>query len=228
VQCTEEGGGRFLLAFDRAPDPWTYGRTHLVYRENGELLVHLGGLFVIGPTGELLRSVGLPPDSVPRAYTPECGILYEPLNARGRFTWWDVDTMRPRQGFNMPPDWRDLRVASGCRPIVQVRGSWWRGVSMTEYEAFGPPAAALLPLTDGGYAALDSDAHEIILLDADGAEQSRIALEEPWSPLLIYWTPDGHLGQFNDALWELGLDLAPLHTLETGMNWAHTNSPLPE
>jgi hypothetical protein len=37
-----------------------------------------------------------------------------------------------------------------------------------------------------------------------------------------------HLGQFNDAFWELGLDLAPLYTLESGMNWAHTNSPLPE
>jgi hypothetical protein len=83
-------------------------------------------------------------------------------------------------------------------------------------------------LTDGRYAALDSDAHEIVLLDADGEEQSRIALEEPWSLLLTYWTPDGHLGQFNDAFWELGLDLAPFYTLESGMNWAHTNSPLPE
>jgi hypothetical protein len=210
------------------PEGWTYNHTHLLYRENGELLVHLGGLFVIGPTGELLRSTGLPPDSVPRAYSPECGLLYEDYNQRGQFTWWDVDAMRPWARVTMPAPWGALRVLPGCRPVLTTYSGWWIGRLDQVAEPLAGKMSMLVPLSDGRVAVLEATTSEVAVLDSGGIETARYPLEGASNLFYLYWTPDGDVGERDVGLWELGLELAPTHALETGMNWAHTNSPLPE
>ncbi|GAB4208857.1 MAG: hypothetical protein OHK0013_27680 [Sandaracinaceae bacterium] len=227
VQCPEADGGRFIVSFAAAPRDWTYTRTHLVYRENGELLVHLGALYVLGPRGELLRSTGLPPDSVPLAYTPECGLLYgRGRGLGGNLTWWDVDSIQPRETYLTPVDGLALRILPDCRPLVARDGQWWVGMSSVSVVPAEPAGADILPLRDGGVAAVFWDSAEIALLDSTGAEIGRVPLDtfvEGYS----YYTPEGDLGTLGGGFWEVGLQLAPWGTLETGLNWAHTNSPLP-
>jgi hypothetical protein len=228
VQCTEANAGRFLVSLEDVPAGWTYNRTHVLYRENGELLVHLGGLFVIGPTGELLRSVGLPPDSVPRAYTPECGLLYEDYNHRGQFTWWDVDAMQAGASYTLPSPWGELRILPGCRPAAGDRSGWWVGRAGEEAEMVAPNMVRLIPLDEGRVALFYSTTSELAILDSAGTETARYTLEGAENLFYLYWTPDGHVGERDVGFWELGLDPVPTYALDTGMNWAHTNSPLPQ
>jgi hypothetical protein len=89
-----------------------------------------------------------------------------------------------------------------------------------------PAGADILPLRDGAVAAIYWDSAEIAILDGTGAETRRIALDD-FVEGYSYYTPEGDLGTLGGAFWELGLELAASGTLETGLNWAHTNSPLP-
>jgi hypothetical protein len=225
VQCTEEDAGRFITSFAEPPSDWTSRRWKLMYRENGELLVHYGALYVLGPRGELLRSTGLPPDSEPLAYTPECGLLYRQQATPWYLTWWDVDTMQPRQTFLTPTGSYGLSIHPGCRPVVRTSDGNWISESDVSVVPLGPGGRGIGLLADGAYYTRGLE-NELIFFDAAGTETSRIVMEgyeHGWP----YFTPEGDLAVLDIGYWELGLDLVPAHTLETGLNWAHTNSPLP-
>ncbi|GAB4208860.1 MAG: hypothetical protein OHK0013_27690 [Sandaracinaceae bacterium] len=223
VQCTEADAGRFIVSFASPPADWTQWRTHLIYRENGELLVHYGALYVLGPRGELLRSTGLPPDSEPLAYTPECGLLYRQQATPWYLTWWDVDTMQPRQTFIIPIGSTGLSIYSRCRPVVWRNDGVW--ISESEVSVFPLGPEDRRQLRDGGSYAWGPD-NEVILFDASGAETGRFTVQD-YEPSSGSSTPEGDFVAPGVGYWELGLDRVPSGTLSTGLNWAHTNSPLP-
>jgi hypothetical protein len=223
VQCTQSDAGRFIVRFAAAPSDWTYLRSHLIYRENGELLVHYGALYVLGPRGELLRSTGLPPDSEPLAYAPECGLLYRQQATPWYLTWWDVDTMQPRQTFIIPIGSTGLSIYSRCRPVVWRNDGVW--ISESEVSVFPLGPEDRRQLRDGGSYAWGPE-NEVILFDASGAETGRFTVQD-YEPSSGSSTPEGDFVAPGVGYWELGLDRVPSGTLSTGLNWAHTNSPLP-
>jgi hypothetical protein len=107
----------------------------------------------------------------------------------------------------------------------------WRndGVWISESDVsvfpLGPDGRGLGLLRDGGSYAWSAE-NEVILFDPSGAETGRFTVQDySWNSGAF--TPEGDRVAPGVGYWELGLDQAPSHTLETGLNWAHTNSPLP-
>jgi hypothetical protein len=223
VQCTDADAGRFIATFASPPSDWNDARMHLLYRENGELLVHYGALYVLGPRGELLRSTGLPRDSEPLAYTPECGLLYRQRATPWYLTWWDVDTLQPRQTFLIPIGSTGLRIFSRCRPVVWRNDGTWISESEVSVFPLGPDERRLL--RDGGSYTWSPE-NEVTVFDASGAETERFTVQD-YTPSSGSSTPEGDFVAPGVGYWELELDRAPSGTLSTGLNWAHTNSPLP-
>ena len=228
VMCPVDGGGQLILRF--APRPETgYRGTRVYYRANGELLVHRGGLHVISPTGELLRSASPSATAEPYAYAEGCGVLYQDGT---EWFWFDPDSLSagPRA------DLSEYRGAAGSASCALRAGSS-EGVFLvlpgSERPAVRLAAAGVgaYELGDGRFVRLDQTTRELAIVDAGGAVVEPVVRLSGDVNLVggPYWTPDGHVIFTSGGLWELDLPApGPMLWPEAGMNWAHTNSPLPE
>lgn len=228
VSCPVDFGGQYILRFGAIPDG-AHWSTHVYYRANGELLVHRGGLFVVSPLGEIVRSAPSPGDAVPYAYQEGCGVLYQDGTD---YFWIDVDRLEPgrhldMEGFNGVAGLSDCALVGGnSSGVMVVRPDGSR-------DQLSGPGDSVAELDGGGVVILDPITREFQVFDRTRSSLVSSGRLEGDGILGVgpYWTPDGHvmfLARSGSGFWDLDLPpLGPMLWPEAGMNWAHTNSPLP-
>ncbi len=229
VSCPVDFGGQYILRFGSIPEG-AHWSTHVYYRSNGELIVHRGGVFVVSPTGEILRSTAGPGDAEPYAYAEGCGLLYRDET---NYFWLDVDSLETGSRFDM----RDFSGASGLSDCSLFGGNSRGGTVVTVDGArsqVSGPGDQVVELDGGGFVVIDTTTREFQVYDPARALLGAGRLEGDvrlggGGPI---FTPDGHVmwvSRSGGGFWDLDLPpLGPMLWPEAGMNWAHTNSPLPQ
>jgi hypothetical protein len=226
VQCPGDNMGQFMLNIGPR-NPLRAGEnpyTHIFYRENGELLLHRNGqLHVISPTGEVLRSVSTGAGARPHTYDPTCGMFFQ--MGEIDWSWWNVDTMSP--GPVLHPRYAEDGV-SGAPDCGLREGSRDRllAVHPDGTASMLSPGGVQVLFTAEGYLRFSMSGDSVEVLDARGVVLEAFALDGAVMAASVF-TPDGNMLSANTR-WYLGYAPGlPLY-LNSGMNWAHTNSPLPE
>lgn len=229
VSCPVDFGGQYILRFGPIPEG-AHWSTHVYYRANGELIVHRGGVFIVSPTGEVLRSAPGPGDAEPYAYSEGCGLLYRDDTS---YFWLDAESLEAGSRFDMG-DFGGATAQADCR----LQGGNSSGVYLVapsgEREQIAGPGDSLAALNGGGLVVLDRATREFQVYDSARAliSSGRLEGDVALSAGGPVWTPDGHVvwvSRSGGGFWDLDLPpLGPMLWPEAGMNWAHTNSPLPQ
>ncbi len=222
VSCPMDRGGQFILRHAIPAD--TYPATGVYYRANGELLLHQNGLYVISPRGETLRAASMPSAAQPYAYQEGCGLLYrEGTN----YSWFDVDAMTSGATFDMTA-LNEVAAMPDCRLLANGEIIDSDGTRI----GLAAPGEVVSQLADGRFVRIDRATSSLYIVDAAGVvTEGPLSLEASVPRAAPYWTPDGHVMFVSrDRAVFFDLDLPPPGPMlwpEAGMNWAHTNSPLP-
>ena len=225
VQCAGDDLGQFIL--DIGPrNTLSAGRnpyTQVYYRENGELLVLRNErLFVISPTGEVLRSHDTLAGARAHAYDAECGLLFSIAN---QWRWQNVDTQLLGPPFQARGDAFATAGTQACGIIQSTRAGVFVSHPGAEDRQIGLPNTGRLAVP-GGFALLEpAPSPRISIVDSAGNETDMFLAPERRLGRLL--TPDGNV-IYPGTRWYLGLPAGPQLSLDSGLNWAHTNSPLPE
>lgn len=228
VRCPGvDGGTQYVIDFRHLPRQPPY-RTVVYFRENGELIVFYDRVWVFSPSGELLREVDLGVNTEPPiAYDRTCGLLLK--TGRRRYVWLDVDSMAPR--VTLEPTFSHS-VAMGtyeCGALL-VSGDGFTTVRPDQAELRLAPAAARVTPTRTGYlVALPTEGRAEVLRFDGSTERD---FPTTWDGTAAITPTGSALGHdstvFGDARWELGIDASGCLARDCGLNWAHTNSPIPE
>ncbi len=219
VQCPPPGQPQFVLDFRDLPREPPY-RTALYYRENGELVVVFGrALWIVAPDGTLLRRGEPGVFAEPIAYDRECGMLLK--TGRRRYEWWNLEEMSARVALDVEFEHSSASGTYECGLIV------WSGDGATvvrpDSSSFLVGAGGVLA-TRSGYLAPLPAAGLMRRLDFSGTQTAEFSTT--WTGHSVL-TPTGS-AITPTARWELGVSDVGCLARDCGLNWAHTNSPLPE
>jgi len=223
VQCPGDDMGQFLLNIGARDTPTLTSSpyTHVYYRANGELLLLRNQrLHVISPVGEVLRSIDTDEGARAHAYDERCGLLSRV--GVDEFSWRNVDTME--RGDVLNPRTNAFRV--GGTPDCGLLESSSQGTTLIspsgQRTPLNGPNEGVWPLREGYLVGTAVERHWRVV-SASGTFIRDIFLDQPGIASVV--TPDGYLLSGNTR-WYLGVEPGPQLYLHSGMNWAHTNSPL--
>ena len=223
VQCPGDDMGQFLLFIGSRNELRTGSNpyTQIFYRENGELILHRNGqTHLISPTGEVLRTLEMGPYPRPIAYDQTCGVLYNVSDSG--WQWWDMDAM---SGGPI------LQLLEGASAVFGSEDCGIIGYSSGRIEVAHPDDTHTRILGNvgaaivGGWAMFPPFGRRVEIVDSQGVLMETIPVTDEPTPGVL--TPDGYMLD-TDERWYLGYPPALRLGLNTGLNWAHTNSPLPE
>ncbi len=223
-----DGRTQYVIDLRHLPPRRPPYRTVVYFRENGELIVFYDRVWVFSPTGELLRDVDLGVHTeLPIAYDRTCGLLLK--TGRRRYVWLDVDSMTPRATFEPTFEHSSAMGTYECGALL-VSGDGYTALRPDGTELrLAPSSARVTPTPTGYLVALPMEGRAEVLR-FDGSTERDFATTwdgtatiTPTGSALGYYSP-----VFGDARWELGVDASGCLARDCGLNWAHTNSPLPE
>lgn len=246
----------FSGCLDRPLPRWAHrvpigraGTTDEIYvRANGDAVVAGDTTMLISETGELLgttsfRDRAYPPR--PAGYREACGVLFM-TSPEEEWRWLDVDTMEfgPPLG-GAPSASGEWSGTADCGLVYRSSTQLLRrlaadGSVLHETPLRSGIAGHPIPLADGSTFVPLADTGWLVVA-MDGTVTQRVDLGEPWSSRRLVGdgalAPDGTfffavsdiLGDsFAFAAVATGLRPGPLLWTGSGLNFAHTNSALPD